>query len=244
MATTLGKTTLGRKNPFNIGLILGGLALATLLGGLGIWEATQSSSSNPQAQPEAATVSRPDFSRVEPVQTYVYIVDSEAQKNTILQAEFEAQMGAPGTFTHNTRVLDVSTPEGQEAYRIMNGELNQVAMEAPDYVSNVHVVDLTAPASTSVQRPASNEIDRPGVPTYFYIVDSQEQANKVLQADSMAAQEAMMVGETPNAHHTVFVDVSTLEGAQLLNTINGELHEFWADPSVDKSLIQVIDARD
>jgi hypothetical protein len=58
----------------------------------------------------------------------------------------------------------------------------------------------------------------------------------------MSAQEAIFANAS-SPHHTVIVDVSTLEGQQFLNTLNGDLYEFWDDPTVDQSLIQVIDAR-
>ena len=244
MTTTIGNTTFGRNKP-GWAILITGLATATVLAGVGIWELTKSESTTAPAEP--AVVSRPFVPSAPAMQTYVYLVDSEAQKTAILLADYEAQLGAgvDGTSFHNTEVLDISTPSGQEAYRLMNAELAQVAMEAPDYVSNVQFVDLTrqsAAAVPSAAVPVDLEIDRPAVPTFFYVVDSQEQIDLVMEAEVISSQEAMLV-EEPQLHHTVIVDVSTPEGVQLLNTVNGDLHQIWAETGFDNGLIQIIDFR-
>jgi hypothetical protein len=156
--------------------------------------------------------------------------------------------GGNGTFNSNFSVIDMSTPEGQETYRLLNAELTQAQLGNSYWdPALVQIIDMTAPATSGVAasaaRPVDSDIDSPGVPTFFYVVESKEQADKVHEAEAMAALEAMSAGIYLEPHHTEIVDVSTLEGQQLLNTINGELFEMWADPNVDQSLVQIIDAR-
>jgi hypothetical protein len=240
MNISVGRTSSSGKNWPGFGALLAGVTVAGVLAGVAIWQATGSDSKSQPAEPAAArSVEFPRPTSFSPIPTYVYLVDSQEQATSLYQADAEAQL-SPGAevLTHNIRVIDMSTPEGQEQYRIMNAEQAQAQIENPDYDSGLfQVIDLTAPERTlAPEAPAA-------VPTYFYIVDSQEQADRVLQAETMSAQEAAMAGVVPDEHHTEIIDVSTLEGQQLLNVVNGDLYEFWSNPDADQSLVQVIDAR-
>jgi hypothetical protein len=249
MNLTVGRTTFNRNNWPGLGALLAGLTTVGVLAGIGIWQATESDSRTIVSPPAVALPA--DLPSAPFTPTYVYLVETQAQADAIYQADFEARMsfGESGAFNHNFRVINLSTPEGQEEYRLMNAELNQVSMEDPAAdLSWLRVIDMTAPAtgggqSTSTARPVAPEAAAPATPTYFYLVESQEQADRVLQAEVISQQGMMIAGFDAPYHHTVIIDISTQEGVELLNTVNASLFEVWDTPGFDPSLIQVIDAR-
>jgi hypothetical protein len=247
MNISVGKTTLRRNNWPGFGALLASLTAVGVLAGVGIWQATDSDSTTTVSSPPAA---RPVDLQAAITPSYFYLVDSQAEADLLYEIAFEQEMnfGGNGTFNSNFSVIDMSTPEGQETYRLLNAELTQAQLGNSYWdPALVQIIDMTAPATSGVAasaaRPVDSDIDSPGVPTFFYVVESKEQADKVHEAEAMAALEAMSAGIYLEPHHTEIVDVSTLEGQQLLNTINGELFEMWADPNVDQSLVQIIDAR-
>jgi len=250
MNITVGKTTFGRNNWPGFGALLAGLTAVGILAGVGIWQATESDSKSTASPPVAARAV--DFPSPAFTPTYVYLVESQAQADAIYQASFETQMSAEasGTFNHSIRVIDLSTPAGQDEYRLMSAELQQVQLENPGYDAGlVQIIDMTAPAltaigSSSAARPVAQEASPPAYPTFFYVVDSKESGDQVLQAEFLAEQESALNGLGRDYHHTVIIDVSTLAGQQLLNTVSGELFEMWENPNVDQPLVQIIDVRE
>ena len=248
MNITLGRKASGRNTWAGYGALLAGLTMVGALAGVGIWQAVDSGSSTTSVA-EPAVVRPITPAAFKPVPTHVYLVDSQAMGDAIVQADFETQMsgGYAGDF-HNTRIIDVSTPEGREQAWLLNAELAQVAMEDPAYdASLVQIHDLTVASagagsfSGSVARPFVPE-ETSAVPTYFYVVESKAQGDAILLADNQTQLELLESDSMLN-HRVVIIDVSTPEGARLLETVNAQLFEFWGDPSVDQSLIQVIDAR-
>jgi hypothetical protein len=247
MNLTVGRTTLGRNNWPGLGALLAGLTTVGVLAGIGIWQATESDSSTP-VSPQIAAPSV-ELPRAVANPTYIYLVDSQAEADAIYQADFEARMsfGGSGTFNGNFRVIDISTPAGQEEYNLLNAELAQRYLENPEFdASLVQIINMAEPA---IPGGASNGAV-PFVPeasariaTYFYVVESQAQADQVLQAEFLADQEAAQAGVAMEPHKTVIVDVSTPEGLELYNTVNGGLFEMWDNPEFDQSLVQIIDVR-
>ena len=244
MNLTVGRTTLGRSNWPGFGALLAGLTTIGVLAGVGIWQATESDSS-PPAPPQVAAPSVELPAAANP--TYIYLVDSQAAADAIYQADFEAQssFGSAGTFDHNFSVIDISTPEGQAHYNMLNAELAQQYLDNPAFANVVEVIDMTAPTSTGVApatQPVAPEASA-GTATYFYIVDGPEQAEQARQSELISSQESATVGVILEPHEVVIVDVSTPEGLQLYNTVNGGLFEMWENPEFDQSLVQIIDLR-
>ena len=86
----------------------------------------------------------------------------------------------------------------------------------------VGVTNLSEPSNSSSRSPAipaARSVQ--SLPTYFYLVDSQEKANLVGQAENEMAVAAAQYGIVPD-HYSTVIDVSTAEGQQLLESLNAE----------------------
>ena len=94
-----------------------------------------------------------------------------------------------------------------------------------------------------VDRNRRDEIAPPATATYFYVVNSPEQAEQVRQSELISSQEASIAGFDLEPHEVVILDMSTPEGARLYDTVNGALFEMWDNAEYDQSLVQIIDLR-
>ena len=242
MNITVGGTTFGRNNGLRLGALLVGLTMVGTLAGVGIWQGTEWDSNPPVPPPLAApSVEIPTSAAAK---TYVYLADSQAEVDSIYLAQFES-----GAFNHNFSVIDISTPEGQAQYNLMNAELAQQYLENPAFdASLVQIIDMTAPpATTGVAPRVESQLAVPeastAIATYFYVVDSPEQAEQAYQSELVSSQEAAQAGVELQPHEMVIIDMSTSEGLELFNTVNGGLFEMWDNPEFDQSLVQIIDLR-
>jgi hypothetical protein len=89
--------------------------------------------------------------------------------------------------------------------------------------------------STLRHEPLSIAPSSQAVPTYVYIVDSQEKADMVAMAQ---AEEAAAV--TPNGylsdHYAEVIDISTVEGQRLLESFNAGLVEAAGDSGLQSDV--------
>jgi hypothetical protein len=248
----------GKRSKLQSGLALVAGALAVgVLASVGVWQATKSDEGSSQAA-RLAPVARPVAPQGSGIPSYFYLVESAEQAATIAQADYEAQLTVASLGllpTHNTTIVDVSTLEGRQLYEMLamdtSAVFDQSLVQIFDYTSEgASVAAAKAVPAPGGEQPADgvSEATRPFVPeaktmpTYYFIVDSQERADQVLQAENESALELAQLGMALD-HNTQVIDVSTAEGQQFFNALSGELMIMSAEPSFDWSLIQIFDAR-
>jgi hypothetical protein len=147
---------------------------------------------------------------------HYYLVDSQQQAIALSEADFESRAnyaGASGQFP-DTQVINISTPEGEAAYRALQEDLYLAGtLDTRFDASLVRVHDLTAGPSLPANK-ARSEFVPSAVPTQatIYIAGSEAARQQLLyEADMAAAVEG-----SDNALPTIVViDHSDPEALQL-----------------------------
>jgi hypothetical protein len=245
MNIAVGKPNFGRNNKAAFGAILVALGAAGVIVAAGVWGGSSTKSPTPAV--EAPVAHSIDFTVDRPAPVHYYVIDSQAQLDGLLQAENEAAAN-PGSEADSGfgSVIDMRTAEGQQTYNELQAELLGASQLDPYFdASLVQIHDLrfspTALPAASSDLPGASQATQ--VPTYFYIVETEEQRQSVMDGINAAENEAAASGLS-GEYDVEFIDVSTLQGQNMLNVINGELFEMSASPSFNPSLVQIIDARE